>query len=405
MGLQKESSLGKKNIIFLISAYCAFITYAFYLNGFGPNAPVMMAYYGTSSAQQGFILTVQSIGALLVAIYLALQGDRYNKISAAAIGLLIVGASSISIGFAPSYTQLLLVVVAAGVGYTILDVMANGIIAEMFPNQKSTLIPLLHAFFGAGAMVSPLFVASLANPYIPISFTRPFMLVGILAVVVFVLFFIVSRRIMPETPYADMDKIKRRGSGDPAAIFKEKKAWLILAAGFLYFTFQIGLVSWLPSYCLDIGMEFSTAGGMLTAFFLGSLIMRFCGPLFLKMLTAQRAYIIFSLLTTAIIVAALFVIEPMVMMPLLIIGGFMQGSCVAFLFLMAVDAFPHMAGSASSLILIAVNSAAMTAPLWMGFIAEFSETGFRVPLLLGCASLAFSVLIVICVNRNRNHRQ
>ena len=405
MRLQRESSLGKKNLVFLISAYCAFIIYAFYFNGFGSNAPVMMAYYGTTSAQQGFILTVQSIGALLAAIYLALQGDRYNKISAAAIGLLIVGVASFSIGFAPSYTQLLLLVVAAGVGYTILDVMANGIIAELFPNQKNTLLPLLHAFFGAGAMVTPLFVASLANPYIPISFTRPFMLVGILAFVVFVFFFIVSRRIMPETPYADMDKVKKHGSGDPAAIFKEKKAWLILVAGFLYFTFQVGLVSWLPSYCLEIGMDFSTASGMLTAFFLGSLIMRFCGPLFLKKLTAQKAYIIFSLLTAAIIVAALFVTAPMVMIPFLIVGGFMQGSCVAFLFLMAVDAFPHMAGSASSLILIAVNSAFMTAPLWMGYIAELTETGFRLPMLFICASLVFSVLVITCVNKNRNHSQ
>jgi len=218
-------------------------------------------------------------------------------------------------------------------------------------------------------------------------------------VVVAFIFFIAGKRVIPKTPYSDMEKIRKRVSENPAEVFRDKKAWLILAASFMYFTYQIGIVNWLPSYCLEIGMDFGTSGGMLTAFFLGSLIMRFCGPLILKKMTAMKAYVLFSLLSAAITMAALFITMPMVMMPLLIIGGFMQGSSVAFLFLMAVEAFPHRAASASSLVLIAVNIGAMTAPLWMGFIAQY--TGYRLPLMLICISLALSVLLVILINRGK----
>ena len=398
MELQKERNLTKKHISFLVLLYSGFIVYALYYSVFGTNAPVMMEHFSITSAQQGLILTTQGMGALLLSVYLALHGERYNKIYIAGIGVLIAGGASVAIGFAPSYTILLLLVVFTGAGYTTFDIMGNGMIPELFPKQKSTLLPLLHAFFGAGAMVTPMLVATMVNPDVPVTFTRPFMIFGILAIVVIMLFFIVSKRVVPETPYADMDSVRKRVSESPADIFKEKKAWYILAASFLYFTYQAGIVSWLPSYCLEIGMDFSTAGGMLTAYFAGALIMRFCAPLFLKKLTAHRAYILFSLLSAAVITTALFLTTPVVMTPLLIIGGFMQGACVAFLFLMAFKAFPHRTASASALILISINIGSMSAPLWMGFIAEF--TGYRIPLLLVCGSLALSVALVFLLTRD-----
>ena len=81
------------------------------------------------------------------------------------------------------------------------------------------------------------------------------------------------------------------------------------------------------------------------------------------------------------------------MMALMFIGGFMQGSCVAFLVLMSTEAFPHRVASASSLIFIALNLSGMTAPLWMGALALY--TGFRTPLLIICALMVLSVYLVI----------
>ena len=395
--MQKKNILKKKHIAFIALAYCAYIVYAFYFNGFGTNAPAMMRYYHLTSARQGLIFTMQSIGGLFTSVYLALRGERYNKINVIAAGTLMVGATSLAAGFALPYTALILLVIAGGAGYTSMDVMVNSLIPELYPEQKNTLLPMAHAFFGTGAMTAPLLVTTLVNPDVPASFTRPFLLIGALGLGVSLVFWIVSRRVIPETPYADMDAVRKRVSDNPAEIFKTKKAWLFLIAGVLYFSFQIGIVSWLPSYCREIGFEFGASGAMLTAFFVGSLVMRFCGPLILKKLTARKAYVLFGLLSVAAATAALLTVRPAAMMALFAVSGFMQGSCVAFLVLMATEAFPNRVASASSLIFIAATAAAMTAPLWMGGLAEY--TGFRVPLLLVGALMVVSVILVMRIGR------
>ena len=74
MEQEKGGILRKKHILFILLAYCGYVVHAFYFNGFGTNAPVMMAFYRITSAQQGFIFTMQSIGGLLLSVYLALHG-------------------------------------------------------------------------------------------------------------------------------------------------------------------------------------------------------------------------------------------------------------------------------------------------------------------------------------------
>ena len=387
-----DKSLSRKHILFILSTFCGYILYAFFRGVFGTNAPVMMEHFDITSAEQGFIITMHSIGALVLAVYLALQGERLNKIRLTGVGIFFAGLSGAAIGFSPPYTLLLLLVLIAGAGYAILDIMSNSIVSELYPKQKSTIIPLLQGFFGTGSILAPIIVTTLVNPDIPGSYVRPFLLVGIAAIIVAVCYRITGENILSETPYADMDSIKKRVSENPAEIFKDKRAWFLLTAGFLYFSYLIGLVSWLPSYFIEIGMDFGTAGRLLTAFLIGQLLMRFGGALVLKWISAYKAYIILSSLSAAAIFAALLTPSITAMIPLLFIGGFMQGSCSAFLFLMAVEAFPQRTASASSLIIISVNTGSMTAPLWMGFVAE--HTGYWLPLLLTCFLMALSVVFV-----------
>jgi len=224
MELQKEGLLTKKHIVFIALMYCTYIVYAFYFNGFGTNAPVMMEFYRITAAQQGFIFTMQSIGAFVMAVYLALHGERFNKINMLAVGVLAFGLASAAVGFAPPYAALAMLVVAAGAGYSMVDIMVNSMIPELYPKQKNTLLPMAHAFFGTGAMVTPILVTTLVNPDIPFSFTRPFLLIGSFGVSLSLIFFLVSRRIIPETAYADMQAVKKRVSGNPAEIFKTKTA-------------------------------------------------------------------------------------------------------------------------------------------------------------------------------------
>jgi fucose permease len=372
-----------------------YVIFAIYFNWFGTTASVMMAYYNITSAQQGLIFTVQSVGGLIMAVFFAFQGERFNKINMISAAIFTVGGTALAVALAPPYAVLLLLVVAGGAGCSTIDVMMNSMIPELYPKQKNTLLPVAHGFFGTGALTAPLLITALVDPAAPRSFTRPFVWIGVIGVCVFAAFLIFSRRILSDTPYSDKFILKRHTPDKPAEIFTYKKAWMFLAAGFTYFSFQIGIMSWLPTYCEEVGMSFSTSGAVLTAFFVGSLLMRFSGPLILKKLKACDMFILFGLLSAAVVSAALFF--PSAIMPLIAAGGFMQGSCVALLVLMATDAFPNRIASASSLTFISANAASMTAPFWMGSLAQV--TGFRIPLLIACGLLVCSVALITRITK------
>ena len=402
---QQHSRLQKRHISLIALGFLGFIIYSLYLNGFGTNAPVMMRFYEIDAAQQGFILTMQAFGSLAALIFIALHGERYNKINAFFLGMMLFGVGSITLGLAPPYFALIFLIMLCGVGLSTADAMMNGIIPELFPKQKNTLLPLLHAFFGLGAMCAPIFFTVLVNPNVPSTFTRPFLLIGALLISFSIVFVILTRRLIPETPYADMTAMRKRVAKNPAEIFKSAKAWLFLLAGTLHFSFATGIISWLPTYCQEIGIDFNTSGTILTMFFVGSLVMRFCGPLILKKINPHTFYIIFTLIAASLATAALLVNNVTIMIVLLVCSGFMQGSNVALLVLMCTSAFPQRIASASAVPFMAASISSMTAPLWMGAIAE--QIGFQIPLLMICAMLALSVVPILLTKAkneiNPNH--
>ena len=122
-----------------------------------------MKYFNITESRHGFIITVQSIGGIITAIWLSLFGERYNKIYVISLCLALMAAGSILTGVIPAffpaggYMLLLVFVLIAGIGYTGIDVMMNGVITETYPERKSTILPVAHAFYSTGAMVAPLF--------------------------------------------------------------------------------------------------------------------------------------------------------------------------------------------------------------------------------------------------------
>ena len=68
-----------KHKLFVLASFCAFVVLSVPFNIQGPNAPVTMAFYGISAAQQGLILTVQSVGSLCAAVFIALRGENITR--------------------------------------------------------------------------------------------------------------------------------------------------------------------------------------------------------------------------------------------------------------------------------------------------------------------------------------
>ena len=376
----------------LFALCCAgFALYGMYCNGFGTNAEATMAYFGIDEVKNGAILTVQSFGCLAAAVVLGLFGERLNKIYALAAGLVLLGAASLCTGLIPdiapgAYAMMLGFALAGGVGYISVDLLTNSLIADVFREGKNRVLPYAHAFYGGGAMIAPVLV----TPELPESFARPYLLIGIAAVLVGVLLAAAGRGIVPETPYADLTAIRRRARQNPAEIFREGRAWIFLLSAFMNLCFQNGMTTWLPRYCSEVrGYDFTSAGLMVTVFFLGALIMRLLSPLVYAKIGPRRFYR-GALLSSAV----LFLVFLLVPMPdwaaALITGimGLLQGATVPTLVIICCDVFPQRTASATSIVVFGVSLASMISPTAMGAVIAASGAQAAMLCITVCTVIA-----------------
>lgn len=389
-------------MIFLASlCFIIFLVYGMYFNSFGVNASSSMAFFNITASKQGMIITIQSIGCFFMTILLGLYGERLNKLKGIAIGCTVMSIAAICIGTIPAYTAqgngyslILVYALFGGLGYIMIDLLMNGVISDVFPEHKHTLLPFVHAFYGTGAMLAPILVSNLANPNIPSSFAKPFLILGLVSAVLVILFIVVSKRIMPSTIYADMTDLKQRAVSNPAEIFKEKLAWLFLLTSFLHVSFQNGLSSWLTKYCCDaIGLSYENAALMLTIFFAGNLAMRFLSPLIYKIIPIKRYYCIFMLIAAGLFLLFILADIPLILRFVLIfLLGLMQGGGVPSIVVLCCDAFPARTASASSLFVIGVSLATFITPTLMGKMIE--TIGYTTPMLMITVFLVLSVVVL-----------
>jgi len=142
-----------KFLALIVLLFAVFLMYGAYFNGFGTNAQVTMAFFAITETQLGMILTVQALGCILVSVFLALYGERFNKLRGITVGLSLMGAAALLIGTMTLYCKpgngYILVLgfsLIAGLGFITIDLLMNGVIADVYPNHKNTLLPFVHAF-------------------------------------------------------------------------------------------------------------------------------------------------------------------------------------------------------------------------------------------------------------------
>ena len=97
--------------------------------------------------------------------------------------------------------------------------------------------------------------------------------------------------------------------------------------------------------------------------------------------------------------AALFSANVPLVFVLMTASGFMQGGSVPTYVLICCEAFPDRTASAASLCTFSSGIAALTAPLWVGALSEY--TGFRLPLVLVCCSLLVSSVLIFRYNKTQ----
>src|SRR5436190_426344 len=129
------------------------------LSLYGPAIPQLRQAYGVSGGGSALVLSAHFAGAMTGIAWWGLE----RRLAAgtwlrAATALLVAGATGIA--FAPAWPVVLAAAFALGVGFGVVVVEINVLLADAYRQRAPAMLNLLGATFGAGAVVGPLAIAA-----------------------------------------------------------------------------------------------------------------------------------------------------------------------------------------------------------------------------------------------------
>ncbi|MEJ4047054.1 MFS transporter [Erwinia sp. SLM-02] len=151
----------KNNGLLLTGSIIAFVLMGAGQSLMGPVLPEFRQMFDLTIASASMVVTAQWVGALIGVIALFFAGKR--DWTALAFTLLVVGAALMA--FHPGWPLTLLGSLAFGAGYGASLALVNTRLLAAFGNRGPSMVSLVNALFGGGAIVAPLvFVALARNP-------------------------------------------------------------------------------------------------------------------------------------------------------------------------------------------------------------------------------------------------
>jgi hypothetical protein len=136
------------------------------LSLYGPALPELRSRYGIGEGASALVLSAHFLGAMAGIAWWGLERRLASRTwLATGTGLLAAGAAAIA--FAPAWPVVLAGAVCLGVGFGVIVVEINVLLAEGFGERAAAMLNLLGATFGAGAVVGPLAIAATGGYRLP----------------------------------------------------------------------------------------------------------------------------------------------------------------------------------------------------------------------------------------------
>ena len=116
---------------------------------------------GLSDKQLGLIGSVFFAGLIVAMLVTGPAADRLGAKAFVLLGHALVAGGLLMLAAAPTYRVLLLAVAVMGLGAGILDMILSPIVAALLPEQRTSAMNWLHAFYSMGAVATTLVGAML----------------------------------------------------------------------------------------------------------------------------------------------------------------------------------------------------------------------------------------------------
>jgi fucose permease len=389
-GAQGTQKLRRKPLVVLTaSLYVLMFAYAFSVTMIGPLIPVFMDAYHVSLSQSGLVPLFQGLGGA-VSVFLGIAfADRMRRSALIKTTFGVYCAAALLIAIAPPYAVLMILFFLIGASTRLLDAILNAYISDLHPEKRGFYLTLLHACFGVGALLGPLFStlfisAKVHWPYI-------FLALGGFCIIILVVYVLVQRSIPVARP-----QVHSSGLKNIAFLLKDKNLVRLSLMALFYVAFALSVSTWMPSYMtkkLHTGVVLASlpVASMWVGIICGRVVYSF-----LSLKYPVKYLLLFSSLAAGIVMAAAVLVDmPYVYIVCLCIAGFLVGAVMPLSIATGNNTMPRYAGAVSSLLTFSGIVGLLVFPWLIGIIADSAGFWYGIVLipLFPCAVALFSAFL------------
>ncbi|WP_423798141.1 MFS transporter [Neobacillus sp. SAB-20_R2A] len=359
------------------------------------------------ASKLGMILSSFFIGYALMQIPGGWLADRFGSRKVIVIAVLFWSLFTALTGLAWSLVSLIVIRLLFGIGEGGYPSASTKAIADYFPADQRTKA---QSTMMSSNMIGGAVAAIICGPLLALLGWRPvFYLISLLGVVIVVWFLFATKNHGIIANQENSKKIGKSSKGEYKQLLRNSYLWKVL---FIFFFMNIaswGLMSWMPSYLLQVyGINLSSAG-LLTAI---PAVFAMTGMLISgRIIHRFGSYAKFGVITGMLILTiVLFLMSSATSLTLIIVYQSVAFTFVSFVFSF-VFTLPHrimkpqVVASAFGMINFGGQAAGIASPAIMGFLINASGGSYKSAFLFLTVSCLLATVIAIFLPSPKRHEQ
>jgi len=348
-----------------------------------PALPSLIRAFDLTLSLAGTIFVARSAGSFVGVAIGGVLSDKIGRKPVLILGCLLQGLLMLCAGFSSDWLLLTLLFALIGLAGGLINPVFNAWMAEIHVSRKGAALNTLHGVYSLGALIGPIAAGFLLSS--DAGWQAVFWIGGLVWLLyglslLWVRIPKVSLR--KESIAADV----KEGGATVSRLF----IFLFLVS-FLYNGTATSLVNWINTYLDQVHFPILLSAGMVSLFYLGLSIGRLTCSLVAEKTGYTRLILICSIFSLLFYPLSIWTTSPF----LIACGVFLSGLFFSGLhptsLALANQLYPHLSGTVSSMLGIAMTLGAMIVPWMTGFVAD--RAGFRIGFSQNVALLVVLVFV------------
>jgi len=374
-----------QNRLLTASSFAAYFLIGFTSVMFAPALPAMIEGFRLTLGRAALVFPAMSAGSLVAVLVGGTLSDRIGRKSPIILGSTILSLSYILIGTAGSWTIVLAAFLASSVGHGFVNPCVNALISDVNPGRRGAAFNALHGIYGLGGLLGPVVTGGFL---VTTWGWRPlFWITGIIWLIYSTF---VSLLTFP-APRLQADTVKGH---------LPKMGIVVVALAsiaFIYNGTAWALIGWINTYIQQAEiLPTILSAGIVSLFYVTLTAGRFLWSRYADSLGHVRVILICATGSAIAYPWVIWTSSPLTVTLGVITSGLFFSGLYPTALACATNRWPHLAGTVSGAMSIAMTLGKMLVPWITGIIAQVTglKTGLRCNYVLLLLLVADAVLIL-----------